>query len=833
MSRDDFKLAVARLLARRAGHRCSNPDCRRDTSGPASIAESAINIGVAAHITAASEGGPRFDVNLTAAQRSAIANGIWLCQWCGKLVDSDEAHYTRELLGNWKISAEYQATLRLKTPARPQDGNEPILTLPSTDAAVSWLPFSARATTMVGRDIELARLKAFIESNRNFEWLLVTGAAGAGKSRLALELCHTIAPKWAAGFLSRTDRFRQWPYFRPSRPTLIVIDYASGRAADAGSLVLDLARSAYHLPLRVRVLLLEREQGSWWPRFLRAESQTESEEILSCQYSEPLSLRKLPLEKLQTLASEVARRQHLPWNDGTSRAFSRRVRTLDPLGRPLFGMLIAAYPENGDALNQNLLSGVMNREAARRRAVIPDSQACAKMENLATLAALVGGLLPRADEGFAFLKATDIAALIADADLVDPGDYRDFVAATSSDIMLAGFQPDVLGERLVLDRLSIASALQGVTRRLLFAAWGLEPDDLCNFILRTIADFPADPAVDALCDLPLRSSEERARWGRLVGDIIQAMNRGDDHRTRDLLDRLGTLARSHPTEPELQNALARAQFNVANIFLFAEGNHERAAFWFDAAMGHVAPGTAIEASIRNNRGILNVEMQNEDQAFQEWSDVIANKTAPDEARACSLNNRADILAQRGLQNDAIADRSAVLALQETSPDRRYIALIRRSTSYCALGRIDDALLDLTDILGVADIAPAQKAEARLRRGVIYMDLGRYKDAEDDLQAVCSCEQLFPGTFASSLVALAELARRSGDAAASREFLDIATSSDDADEETVVEALIVWARALADQNAREDSERIWQIVLSNPNATERQRILAANRGLTPP
>jgi hypothetical protein len=87
--RDDFSLKVKRKLAERACLRCSNPDCERITAGPHSVPSESIMLGVAAHICAASPGGKRYDPNMTREERSSIGNGIWLCQICAKLIDSD------------------------------------------------------------------------------------------------------------------------------------------------------------------------------------------------------------------------------------------------------------------------------------------------------------------------------------------------------------------------------------------------------------------------------------------------------------------------------------------------------------------------------------------------------------------------------------------------------------------------------------------------------------------------------------------------------------------------------------------------------------------------
>jgi len=103
--RDDFTITTKRILAERAGQRCVNPDCGRSTSGPSDtyLAKS-TRLGKAAHITAASEGGPRYNPVLTTKERSSPENGIWLCAECADRVDKkeNESRYPVELLMNWK-----------------------------------------------------------------------------------------------------------------------------------------------------------------------------------------------------------------------------------------------------------------------------------------------------------------------------------------------------------------------------------------------------------------------------------------------------------------------------------------------------------------------------------------------------------------------------------------------------------------------------------------------------------------------------------------------------------------------------------------------------------
>lgn len=111
--RDDFSKPVVRQIAQRAGYRCCNPSCLRPTIGPDGGSDKA-SIGVAAHITAAAEGGPRYDPGMRPDERSAAENGIWLCQTCSRLVDVDTTSHLTEQLREWKTLGEMRAYLGVR-----------------------------------------------------------------------------------------------------------------------------------------------------------------------------------------------------------------------------------------------------------------------------------------------------------------------------------------------------------------------------------------------------------------------------------------------------------------------------------------------------------------------------------------------------------------------------------------------------------------------------------------------------------------------------------------------------------------------------------------------
>jgi len=211
--RDDFKVPVKEALARRVAFRCSNPDCRRVTVGPQAVAAGDASIGVAAHITAAAPGGPRYDAEMTATQRAGSGNGIWLCQSCSRQIDVDPTGYTVEVLQRWKAQSEVMAfrefaTGRLVIPrallpmAEDEHGN-PLFQLIVNGGPVDLRALMLRLGAAAQADLEGFKRAFTVPRNTvsltlTFEGpggnLALTAAEVARSSQLANGLCVVAAP---------------------------------------------------------------------------------------------------------------------------------------------------------------------------------------------------------------------------------------------------------------------------------------------------------------------------------------------------------------------------------------------------------------------------------------------------------------------------------------------------------------------------------------------------------------------------------------------------------------------------------------------------------------
>lgn len=126
MPRDDFPQKVKDIITKRAAYECSNPNCNNLCVGPAETKNDEVNFfGKVAHITAASEGGPRFDPTLSAEQRKSTENAIFLCSNCAEMIDKNQgADYPKEILLKWKEDHENKIRKRVTSQKPLKKTNE-------------------------------------------------------------------------------------------------------------------------------------------------------------------------------------------------------------------------------------------------------------------------------------------------------------------------------------------------------------------------------------------------------------------------------------------------------------------------------------------------------------------------------------------------------------------------------------------------------------------------------------------------------------------------------------------------------------------------------------
>jgi tetratricopeptide (TPR) repeat protein len=217
---DDFSRYVVQKLADRAGTLCSS--CRRHTKGPSAEHTAAVaNIGRAAHICAASAGGPRFDASMSAEQRSSIQNAIWLCANCHDVIDRDAATYSATRLRDLKQQHETLIAQKLvpvgesslQCLVRPAEAGLLSSSKGSRLHNVAMYP----AQYFVGREGCIAQLEELLlHGSSSYIAACIEGLAGIGKTEIALQLAYRLSNTnaYPAGIFwldaSRRDLFDIW-----------------------------------------------------------------------------------------------------------------------------------------------------------------------------------------------------------------------------------------------------------------------------------------------------------------------------------------------------------------------------------------------------------------------------------------------------------------------------------------------------------------------------------------------------------------------------------------------------------------------------------------------
>ncbi|MBZ2184655.1 MAG: hypothetical protein K7J46_08065 [Bryobacter sp.] len=285
------------------------------------------------------------------------------------------------------------------------------------------------------------RLLAWLNSPQLFAVLKLTGPAGSGKSRLALELsdyCHHQG--WLTGFVAKIS---SWPApWQPISHTLAVVDYAASKSIGGQSVFAWLEQLYHHSAassFRVRIVLIDRsEQGPLWSDWHNSEIETDLNQLT-------LSIPLTPFDRPEFDA--MVEQEWLRRNPG--QAFSltlagqREALASRQRGqfRPLFALLTAAALT--EAQHQIAWSPELLVESALKSQVQQWGQSGITDEDLDLLfeATLTQG------------ESNDHASFSRARNNLPPARFAALQTLSDPGQPLGAIVPDLLGEFFVLMRL--------------------------------------------------------------------------------------------------------------------------------------------------------------------------------------------------------------------------------------------------------------------------------------------------------------------------------------------------------------------------------------------
>ena len=420
-------------------------------------------------------------------------------------------------------------------------------------ANVSRFVYRARAVPFFGRQREWEALTQFISSADPFRWMVISGAGGVGKSRLALELCLALASDWYAGFLSDRERARDWDRWQPLAPTLMVLDYATRNTGLARELLHALARrtmpdAAFPLPHPVRVLMLIREGDE---RSLSDDVVNRGDAVMPVKLTGASTFFALgeiadPWPIFETVYLHAGRA--MPDKAPTLRALAR----IDRQVRPLFAYFLAdamvsthdGMPDPRNFDSDRLVEDVIDRWRAQFWRPAFESAGLGQgnaEETLLALATMCNGVPIKNGD----LPEAKLARLLPTWDpYLHPLVMQAMTGKLSGDLVPT-LEPDIVGEHFVVARL--AERTEAERQELIDLAWEIDPVGAASFIDRfsqSVCDTTVRAAVQAsLFRQPTRLSTRVAvSRSILCVNLLARIGTRDPHAGQVQLDEIEAYA---------------------------------------------------------------------------------------------------------------------------------------------------------------------------------------------------------------------------------------------------------------------------------------------------
>ena len=558
-----------------------------------------------------------------------------------------------------------------------------------------------RATTLVGRETQCRDLAEWRASPQPIAVRCITGGAGAGKTRLAIEACEAaVAEDWIAGFapsdeLARFHYAQNLVHWQLPQHALIVVDYAATSLAVLKAWFSLLAPVRDHpVGHKLRILLLERQadpESGWWADLNRRDSIDHAgpADLIGQQALFPLPVLDRPADRHALLAEAMRLAAPLldppvaapappplgsdPWFD--ARLADRRIDN-----QPLYLMMAGVHAARHGAPaalaldHVELANKMAEIETARlgklgRARGFPDNGKLLK--HLAACVTLQNGC---PSKELPALIREEMAALSLNA----PFDGEAVAEHLCDYLPVIGdlvepIRPDLIAEALLIRVIEDGIFRpEDIPREIVRRAYHRAPAGTVDTLIRCAQDFAkgrADHASVRWLRAIVETSDDLAELAR-ISDFLPEDTLSLREFARDVAVRLVAVLRAAVSQdPEaFTPALASALNNLANR-LSALGRLEDAL-------------AAAEAAVTLHRALAD-----------------ARPDAFTPALATSLNTLAACLSDLGRREDALAAAEAAVtlyrALADAQPDAFTPALATSLNTLANrlsdLGRREDAL----------------------------------------------------------------------------------------------------------------------------------------------